>query len=334
LQKKTNILIKTSYNKKMRTQTMKKITCIFIFAMFLLTACSGGAKEEPTPTVDNASIIATSIAQTMQVMAETQTAQVTPTLAGTATSAVVPTITPATTSAGLPTATVQTVSLPTNCLIAGLASETIPDGTIVAKGATFTKTWSITNGGTCTWNTGYKMVFQSGDLLGATSESVALTQNVAPGTMTNVSIKMTAPSTDGWYTGNWQLQTDGGVNVGNFTVSIYVGVATAAPFSVTSVTYPSSISNLTCDGSTSNPIYITTDAAGTVTYNLYDINGYSAGKLNGEKPFTSAGSQTIYYNMVFPVPGADKLVDVDIQVYIDTPNHQDFYLKELDGKCK
>ena len=307
---------------------MKKITCIFIFAMFLLTACSGGAKEEPTPTVDNASIIATSIAQTMQVMAETQTAQVTPTLAGTATSAVVPTITPATTSAGLPTATVQTVSLPTNCLIAGLASETIPDGTIVAKGATFTKTWSITNGGTCTWNTGYKMVFQSGDLLGATSESVALTQNVAPGTMTNVSIKMTAPSTDGWYTGNWQLQTDGGVNVGNFTVSIYVGTATAAPFSITSVKIPTSDISGSVSSTTTVRITIVSDGAGTMTYSI--TGNYGADK-SGDLTFTAAGSKYIDYTIT--CPSSAGRYDNEITFYVDNPNHQSFDLSYADLVC-
>lgn len=313
----------------MRTQTMKKITCIFIFAMFLLTACSGGAKEEPTPTVDNASIIATSIAQTMQVMAETQTAQVTPTLAGTATSAVVPTITPATTSAGLPTATVQTVSLPTNCLIAGLASETIPDGTIVAKGATFTKTWSITNGGTCTWNTGYKMVFQSGDLLGATSESVALTQNVAPGTMTNVSIKMTAPSTDGWYTGNWQLQTDGGVNVGNFTVSIYVGTATAAPFSITSVKIPTSTITASTGSTTTVRITIVSDGAGTMTYSITSSYGVTSPKT-GDLTFTAAGTKTIDYSLNCSASGSH---DLDLIFYVDNPNHQSFDLSYADLTC-
>jgi PBP1b-binding outer membrane lipoprotein LpoB len=68
----------------MRKQTLY-ITSIFILALFLLTACNGTAVAEPTPTVDTASIIATSIAQTMQAMVETQTAAVTATPASTAT---------------------------------------------------------------------------------------------------------------------------------------------------------------------------------------------------------------------------------------------------------
>ena len=36
---------------------------------------------------------------------------------------------------------------------------TIPDGTAVAAGAKFTKTWEIKNAGTCTWNENYVVIF-------------------------------------------------------------------------------------------------------------------------------------------------------------------------------
>src|SRR5258706_10212245 len=40
---------------------------------------------------------------------------------------------------------------------------TIPDGTIFAPGAQFTKTWRLQNIGTCTWTSSYTLVFSSGD---------------------------------------------------------------------------------------------------------------------------------------------------------------------------
>ncbi len=306
----------------MRKQTLY-ITSIFVLAMFLLSAC--GPKAEATPTPDTDSIVATSIAQTLQAMAETQTAQVTPTLESTATPAVLPSVTPA---AGLPTSTVQTVSLPTNCLISGLVSETIPDGTIIAKGTSFTKTWSIRNGGTCTWGTNYKMVFQRGDLLGAASESVNLTQNVDSGMMTAVSIKMTAPNTDGWYTGYWQLQTDAGVSVGDYTVNIYVGTATATPFAVTSVSYYAANTTQKVDCGIFNvPIYITTDGPGTVSYRITSNLGVLA---SGDKTFTAAGTQTIYYPITI---STGTTYDLDIDVNIGNPNNQPFYLRNVDIQC-
>ncbi|MGV8025558.1 MAG: NBR1-Ig-like domain-containing protein [Anaerolineaceae bacterium] len=310
----------------MRKQTLY-ITSILILAMFLLSAC--GPKTEATPTPDTDSIVATSIAQTLQAMAETQTAQVTPTLESTATPMVLPSVTPATVS--LPTSTIQTVSLPTNCLISGLVSETIPDGTIIAKGTSFTKTWSIRNGGTCTWGTNYKMVFQRGDLLGAASESVNLTQNVDSGMMTAVTIKMTAPNTDGWYTGYWQLQTDAGVNVGDYTVNIYVGTATASPFSVTSVTYYAANTNVTvttCGSPFNIPIYITTDGPGTVSYSISSSSALGGATKSSDITFTAAGKQTIYY----PITILGD-VDLDIDVYIVSPNHQTFYLRNSDAQC-
>ena len=308
----------------MRKQTLY-ITSIFILAMFLLSACGGTAEAETTPTVDNASIIATSIAQTMQAMTETQAAQVTPTLASTATPMALPSITVPV--AGLPTSTVQTVSLPTNCLIAGLVSETIPDGTIIAKGSTFTKTWSIRNGGTCTWSTGYKMVFESGDLLGATSESVNLTQNVGPGMMTAISMKLTAPNTDGTYIGYWMLQTDAGVNVGRFSVNVYVGTPTATPFSITSVSYPSTNTVGTVGSNAIAKITVIADGPGTATYS---ITRTAAPTKNSDITFTAAGSKVIDY----PVPcTAAGTFDLDISVYIDYPNHQTFNLTYSDLEC-
>ena len=323
-------MIKTSYNKKMRKQTLY-ITSILILAMLLLSACGGSAEAETTPTVDNASVIATSIAQTMQAMAETQAAQVTPTLASTATSSALPSITAPAVNA--PTATIQSVSLPTNCLIAGLVSETIPDGTIIAKGASFTKTWSIRNGGTCTWGTSYKMVFVSGDLLGAASESVNLTQNVDSGMMTAVSIKMTAPNTDGWYTGYWQLQTDAGVNVGDFSVNIYVGTATAAPFSVTSVTFPAADFKVTCGTSYNVPIKITVDGAGTVTFQVTSDSLGGGGTVK-EIEFTAAGTTTVYHPMTFTGASGDA-TDLEIELWIKLPNNQYFYASgDVDAICK
>src|SRR5215212_8257671 len=41
----------------------------------------------------------------------------------------------------------------------------IPDGSQIAPGASFTKTWRLRNAGVCTWS-GYSAIFDSGDLMG------------------------------------------------------------------------------------------------------------------------------------------------------------------------
>ncbi|RLC66117.1 MAG: hypothetical protein DRH97_07000 [Chloroflexi bacterium] len=43
---------------------------------------------------------------------------------------------------------------------------TIPDGTDLAPGDNFTKTWRLKNTGTCTWTSGYSLVFDHGDSMG------------------------------------------------------------------------------------------------------------------------------------------------------------------------
>ena len=40
---------------------------------------------------------------------------------------------------------------------------TFPDGSSVAPGAAFTKTWRLQNNGTCAWDTSYSLVWTGGD---------------------------------------------------------------------------------------------------------------------------------------------------------------------------
>jgi hypothetical protein len=61
-----------------------------------------------------------------------------------------------------------------------VADVTIPDGTSLAPGATFLKTWRLKNIGTCTWTTSYSAVFSSGDQMGAPAV-INLPASVAPG---------------------------------------------------------------------------------------------------------------------------------------------------------
>jgi hypothetical protein len=177
LAKKNKYPYKNHYNKKMRTQTMKKITCNLIFAMFLLTACSGGAKEEPTPTVitphyrhlpctDHAS------------PGRNSNRQWAPTPGRHPTSASCPHHHPRHHLGRSADRHGANRIAAHQLLIAALASENHPDGTIVAKGATSPRPGPSPTAGDLNLEHRLQDVFQSGDLLGATSESVALTQNV------------------------------------------------------------------------------------------------------------------------------------------------------------
>ena len=90
---------------------------------------------------------------------------------------------------------------------------TIPDGTYIAPGSTFVKTWRIRNNGTTTWTTNYKLVFVSGTQM-ASQNYVNLPYNVGPGQTVDISIQMTAPMESGSYKSSWMLVNESGAKFG------------------------------------------------------------------------------------------------------------------------
>lgn len=86
---------------------------------------------------------------------------------------------------------------------------TIPDGSYIGAGRSFTKTWRIRNAGTCTWTTDYSLVYVSGTALGSV-QAVRLPHAVAPGKTVDISVNMVAPNSFGSFQSNWMLRTAGG----------------------------------------------------------------------------------------------------------------------------
>jgi hypothetical protein len=114
----------------------------------------------------------------------------------------------------LPTSTPAPTSVPLPCdAVRFVKDVTIADNTEFAPGVKFTKTWRLRNNGTCTWTTGYSVVFVSGDAMSAPS-TVALPHNVAPGDTVDVSVPMVAPDKAGTYRGNWMLRNASGALFG------------------------------------------------------------------------------------------------------------------------
>jgi uncharacterized protein YkwD len=120
------------------------------------------------------------------------------------------------------------LTIPANCKVVAVLIEdvTIPDGTRLPAGKSFTKTWKFKNTGTCPW-VGYTLEFVSGDRMGA-PESAPVSQTPA-GEFVNVSVDLAAPTADGLYTGFFELRDAEGevVPIGlekTFWVKIGVGV--------------------------------------------------------------------------------------------------------------
>ena len=93
-----------------------------------------------------------------------------------------------------------------------IADVTVPDGTRYTAGTTFQKTWRLKNIGTCTWTTGYSLVFDSGDRFGAQDANIPI--NVAPGQTVDLTLNMTAPANNGHYFSYWRLRNASGVIFG------------------------------------------------------------------------------------------------------------------------
>ena len=90
-----------------------------------------------------------------------------------------------------------------------IADVTVPDNTVFAPGATFTKTWRLKNIGTCNWTTNYQLVFSSDQQMGGPA-SVNFPANASPGQTIDLSVQLTAPNTAGTYRGYWMLKNAGG----------------------------------------------------------------------------------------------------------------------------
>ena len=94
---------------------------------------------------------------------------------------------------------------------------TVPDGMAITPGTNFRKSWYITNSGTCTWNSNYRVIYHSGDNVGRAKEFALLQPGyyIRPGESTVVSVDLIAPSAVGSsYTTYWSLQTPGGNEFG------------------------------------------------------------------------------------------------------------------------
>ena len=110
----------------------------------------------------------------------------------------------------------------------------IPDGSQVAPGSKFVKTWRIRNNGQCTWSTSYRLIY------GWSSDSwkeikqlppagVNLTKAVAPGEEYEITVTLVAPVTSGIYQASFRLQNDKGFNFGTILYLLFQVNGTPTP---------------------------------------------------------------------------------------------------------
>lgn len=86
---------------------------------------------------------------------------------------------------------------------------TVPDNTVFASGASFTKTWRLKNDGQTTWTADYELVFSSGNAMDGKAAS-KIGKEVKPGETIDISVDLKAPTSSGEYKGEWMLRTVNG----------------------------------------------------------------------------------------------------------------------------
>lgn len=141
----------------------------------------------------------------------------------TATVTLPPTVAPLPTETALPP--------PVACVnnAAFVADVTIPDGTVLAAGQSFVKTWRLQNSGNCAWDNSFSFMFTGGDLMSGASPQAVIP--VGSRAVVDIPVRMIAPTQPGVHTGHWQMRGPDGTFFGT-TVTVVIVVpspATAVP---------------------------------------------------------------------------------------------------------
>lgn len=194
-----------------------KLLSCFLVTILFLTSCTLGATPQPTPTPVDIGAVQTAAVETV-VAAVTQTAAAfTPTPMP-----LPPTETPLPPTATItPTPAATGTATPNICnALEFIVDATVPDETTMTPGQEFVKTWKVKNIGSCTWTTGYTIIFAYGEKMGG--QATALTAEVLPNTEAEVSITLKSPITPGKYGGYWRLRSNNGENFGTWLSVIII----------------------------------------------------------------------------------------------------------------
>ncbi len=233
------------------------IVCLLLG--LLLSACEGAVTPQPSGSV---------ISEVQTAVAETVTAEATPTT--------IPTATPLLTSTPPPTPHLPPTAIPptpTSPIYfayvtsygcddsAYIKDITIPDGTVLAPGEAFVKTWRFQNTGTCTWDSHFQLVFTGGRRMHGSDAQIH--EKVTANKKANVSVELTAPAKDGIYTGYWQLADQYGNTFGD---QVYVQIDVSAQVETSTPTPTSTGTPLPTFTSTPTPTLEPTDTPTPTPY--------------------------------------------------------------------
>ncbi len=196
-----------------------KLTLIVMLVATLTAGCGSSNTPSQEPTADVAAI-RTSAASTVVSQFTLTAAAFTPTSESLATEEA--TEAPATsapqatgTATQTPLAQVTNAQGTTVALCDALefvADVNVPDGTNMAPGQEFVKTWRVKNAGSCTWGADYKLIYSYGERMAGQWQP--LNQVVQAGQEVELSVSFKAPDKVGEYVSAWQMTSPKGAPFG------------------------------------------------------------------------------------------------------------------------
>jgi uncharacterized protein YkwD len=183
---------------------VKKLFMVTTTLAFALSACGGGTATQPPESTATEPQAATALVSITEAPATTEAAIL-------PSDTVAVTDTPATPLTATATLGTPIPTNPPDCTNSALfvTDVTIPDNTNIVGGTKFTKTWRISNNGTCVWGPTYTLVHYSDERLGA-PDSVPLGLTY-PGSTLDISVDLTAPNTTGTHRANFVIKNPAGL---------------------------------------------------------------------------------------------------------------------------
>jgi hypothetical protein len=159
------ILTTCQRGEKENMSTQSRLLSIILFLALALSACNLPAStEEPA----GPGAVLTAAAQTVEANLTQLALQSSPTVSVqpiSATATATATLAAVTSVAAPPTGGAPGASATSDCDNADFVTDvTVPDGTVLDPGETFTKTWRLKNAGTCSWTPSYAHVFIWGSM--------------------------------------------------------------------------------------------------------------------------------------------------------------------------
>lgn len=312
---------------------LSKIT-LLLFLLFAITSCNYPGKRD---NLSDQEIRGTSAARTIEALIESTAP---PLVLDTREPTITGETSPIKTLSVIKTAGPSSTSVPLNedCNRVKFVDDvTVPDGTVMEAGKTFIKTWRLENAGSCTWTTGYDLVYMKGERMDATI-SIPFAREVGPGEEIDVSVTMTAPDNPGSYEGRWMLRNEHGQNFGlgkdadkEFWVRIKVLQPTSPPFAVISA--QTSVQPTVFSGGCPHVFNFTskieTTGPGKVTYYWQRSDGYES----QEKSIEFDSADEISINHSWQIGSSGNSYTEWARIYINEPNHQFFNKANLELDC-